>query len=115
MLVDWIGATRLGESIALIPEAYAAWFPPEVLHKQAATPATDLYLAAKSLIYAAGGDPSHGRWPDSVPRELRRFVDPCLYAASHNRPQDAWQLHDEFDVLLCRLFGPPQYHPLVIE
>jgi len=115
MLVDWIGAVRIGERISFIPEAYADWYPREVLAKQPATPATDLYLAAKCLTYAAGGDPLNGHWPASVPLEMQQFVDTCFYPAPHKRPQDAWQLHDEFDALLCRLFGPPQYHPLVIE
>ncbi len=115
MLLDWISAGRIGERIAMVPEVYAAWYPPEVLQNKPATPGTDLYLAAICVIYAAGGDPIERRWPDCVPRELRQFVDTCLYATPHRRPQNAWQLHDEFDLLLCRLLGPPKYHPLVIE
>jgi hypothetical protein len=114
-LVDWIGAVQLGQHLAFVPEAYSAWYPREVLHKKPATAATDLFLAAKSLIYAAGGNPVTDHWPDAVPREMRQFVDTCLSPATRRRPQDAWRLHDEFDALLFRLFGPPKYHPLVIE
>ena len=76
--------------------------------------ATDIFLAAKCLIYVAGGDPVAGRWPDTVPLEMRRFVDTCLFAAPRMRPQNAWDLHEEFDELLVRLFGPPKYHRLVM-
>jgi hypothetical protein len=114
-LVDWIGAVKLGQRLSFIPEAYSEWYPREVLHKKPATAATDLFLAAKSLVYAAGGNPVTGHWPDAVPRQMRQFVDTCLFPAPRRRPQDAWRLHEEFDELLCRLFGPPEYHPLVIE
>ena len=40
---------------------------------------------------------------------MRQFVNTCLYPAPRMRPQDAWQVHEEFDALLLRLFGPPRF------
>jgi hypothetical protein len=114
-LLDWIGAVRIGAGLTFIPAAYRDWYPGEVLRREAVGPATDVFLAAKCLIYASGGDPVAQQWPDTVPAEMRRFVDTCLLASPRMRPQDAWDLHEEFDELLVRLFGPPQYHQLVMS
>ena len=74
---------------------------------QAGTFLTSLGPGVLGALYA-------GRWPDTVPLEMQRFVDTCLFAAPRMRPQDAWDLHEEFDELLVRLFGPPKYHRLVM-
>ena len=49
-------------------------------------------------------------------RQANVFVhrEGFLFAAPRMRPQDAWDLHEEFDELLVRLFGPPEYHRLVM-
>ena len=113
-LLDWIHAVRAGNVLTLIPTAYRDWYPSEVLRREPVGPATDIFLAAKCLIYVAGGDPIAGRWPDTVPLEMQRFVDTCLFAAPRMRPQNAWDLHEDFDELLVRLFGTPKYHRLVM-
>jgi hypothetical protein len=113
-LVDWIQSVKIGRPISVIPTRYRDWYPPEILNREPAVAASDIYLAAKCLIYAAGGDPVGQRWPDSVPIEMRRFVNTCLFSSPHKRPQDAWQLHEEFDELLRQLFGSPKYHPLAM-
>ncbi len=114
-LVDWIHAVRAGQRLSFVPGGFHDWYPPEVLNKEPAVSATDIFLAAKCLIYAAGGDPVAERWPDSVPSAMRQFVNTCLYASPRMRPQNAWQLHEEFDELLRRLFGSPKYHRLVMN
>jgi hypothetical protein len=113
-LLDWIHAVPIGGTLDFVPAAYRDWYPPEALDREAAGPATDIYLAAKCLIYLAGGDPVAERWPESVPESMRRFIATCLYPAPRMRPQDAWKLHEEFDELLERLFGAPKYHRLVM-
>ncbi len=114
-LLDWIHAVPAPSVLAFIPTAYRDWYPAEVLRREPASPATDIFLAAKCLIYAAGGDPAAGRWPEAVPVEMQRFIDTCLFAAPRMRPHDAWKLHEEFDGLLGQLFGPPKYHRLVMS
>jgi hypothetical protein len=114
-LVDWIHAVKVGQRLSFVPGLFHDWYPLEVLNKEPVTPATDIFLAAKCLLYAAGGDPLAERWPDSVPSTMRQFVNTCLYASPRMRPQNAWHLHEEFDELLRRLFGPPTYHRLVMN
>jgi hypothetical protein len=108
-LVGWGQSVPSGERIRAVPSRYRDWYPPEVLAKQPASPATDLFLAARCLIYLAGGDPVADRMPDAVPAPVRRFLTTCLLARAAMRPNDAWALRDELGELLRRLYGPPEF------
>ncbi len=111
-LVDWIHAQRRGLVVDLVPDRFKAWYPGECRRKLGAVPATDIYLAAKSLVYLSGGDPIQGTFPATVPDRLQRFWTGCLLESPAMRPQDAWKLYDEFSELLEDLYGPPRYYPL---
>jgi len=75
----------------------------------------DIYLAAKSLVYLSGGNPLCNTIPERIPADIRRFVRGCLLESPDMRPQDAWELHDEFSRLLEEVYGPPRYHRLVMS
>lgn len=111
-LVGWGQSVRAGEVIALLPSRYRDWYPGEIVKHQPVSPATDLFLAARCVIYLAGGDPVHNQMPDTVPAPLRMFVRSCLLEGAAMRPHDAWSVMEEFDDLLRRLYGPPQFHTL---
>jgi len=109
-LVDWcyasIATDSVYPSIVAVPSGYKDWYPEEVLSKQAPSPATDLYLAAKTMIFLFGGDPLTGNMPNVVPFQLRAFFRGCLQLKQTARPQNAWLLLQEFDELLERIGGP---------
>jgi hypothetical protein len=113
-LVGWGQSAPAGQPLAAVSTRYRDWYPPEVWKKQPATPATDLFLAARCLVYLAGGDPVADRMPDAVPVLMQRFVRTCLLHGVRMRPDDAWKLHDEFDELLRGLYGPPKFHSLIM-
>jgi hypothetical protein len=115
VLVDWIHARPLGQPLIIVPERFKPWYPPECHRREPASEATDLCLAARSLIYLAGGDPLAGVLPPHVPTAMAEFFGRCLHDLPHGRPQDAWRLRDEFVELLARLFGPPQFHVLAMH
>ena len=77
-------------------------------------PPTDLFLAARCLIYLAGGDPVRDRMPDTVPVPMQRFLQSCLLEGTRMRPDDAWALMEDFDELLHALYGPPKFHELTL-
>lgn len=113
VLVDWCYASvRVdGEDYAplkAIVSEYREWYPSEVMAKQRPTPATDIYLAARTLIDLMGGNPVTSTLPDSVPRQLRAFFRGCLSLSPAARPQSAWLLLQEFDELL-ETMGAPYY------
>jgi hypothetical protein len=114
-LLDWIHAVRIGSPLGFIPTAFRDWYPCEVFERAPVTTAMDIFLAARCLNYLAGGDPAGQRWPDTIPGEMQRFLGTCLFPSPRMRPQNAWDLHEEFDELLTRLFGSPTYHQLVMS
>jgi hypothetical protein len=102
----------MGQRITKLSLRYRDWYPPEVLAQQPASAATDLFLAARCMVYLAGGDPLSNRMPEAVLTPMHRFFDACVLESVRMRPDDAWGLLEDFDDLLWRLYGPPKFHPL---
>ncbi len=113
-LVGWGHSARLGERLQTISTRHRAWYPSEVLGKQPTSVGTDLFLTARCLVYLAGGDPLRDALPASVPAAMQRFLHGCLLPRASMRPDDAWDLLDEFDELLHDLYGPPKFHHLTM-
>ena len=110
LLVGWIHAERPGRPLRIVPGAFADWYP----GRAPATPAGDVDLAARSMIWLAGGDPVRGAIPKAVPAGLRRFLRGCLREAGGAAGVDAWRLHDELDAVLADVYGPPRFVPLIL-
>jgi serine/threonine protein kinase len=108
-LIDWMGASKEGRA-TVISAPFAEWYPPEVSEQKRLLPATDIYLAAKCAIYLLGGDPIAESFPETVPALMAAFIKTCLFRIPDRRPQDAWELHAEFDETVVRpLFGAPKF------
>lgn len=111
ILVDWCYSVPPGEPIRAVSPPYRAWYPPEVVARQPATPATDLYLAAQCLLRLLGGDPATGAIPAHVPRPIEAWLRGCLLPAPARRASDAWELFDQLRTIGRRLYGPPKFRP----
>lgn len=111
-LLDWIHAVKGPEPISVISKAYAEWYPPEVTAKKQAGPATDIYLAAKCMVYLAGGDPLTNKIPDVIPHPIIRFLESCLLRGFTMRPNNAWDLLDDFTATLKDVYGRTKFHVL---
>ncbi len=111
LLVDWCYSVPSGEVIKAVSPAHRSDLPPEVLAKAPASAATDLYMAAGVMTRLLGGDPTHGEFPTTVPKAIQAFLQSCLIMAPHRRPNNAWELFDDFDTILQRLYGPPNFRP----
>jgi serine/threonine protein kinase len=113
-LVGWGRSVAVGQRIRTVPPRYQDWYPPEVQQQRPASPATDLFLAARCLVYLAGGDPVTNWMPEAVPPPMQRFLKTCLLESASMRPDDAWALILDFDELLHALYGPPKFHELTL-
>jgi hypothetical protein len=113
-LVGWGQSVRGGQFIGAVPPRYRDWYPAEVQHHKAASPDSDLFLAARCLIYLAGGDPVTNWMPEAVPPPMQRFLKTCLLESAAMRPEDAWAVMEDFDKLLHGLYGPPRFHELTM-
>ncbi len=111
-LIDWIHAERPSRALSLVPAKFTQWYPPECVAKQPVTPSIDIFLAARSMIWLAGGDPVSSEIPDHLPEKMRLFLSGCLLESPTMRCHDAWQLHEEFTELLEGVYGAPAYHRL---
>jgi len=111
-LVGWGHSVPTGRRLGIVPIRYCDWYPVEVRRHRPVGPSTDLFLAARCVVYLAGGDPLTDRMPDAVPPPMRRFFRTCLLESPAMRPDDAWALMDDFDKLLRALYGPPKFHQL---
>ena len=112
LLVDWCFAVKPDHAACAMSNAYRSWYPPEVIARKKLTPATDLYMAARCMTYALGGD--NGDIPRHVPERFRRVLAPCLLGNPAYRSQDAWELYNELDVAARVVYGNAQYEPLVM-
>jgi len=111
VLIDWCysvpaPAGRLGGApagrLGAVPGRYRAWYPPEVLARQAAGPDLDIWLATRCMTELIG---------TALPDPLASFAAGCTLASPRRRPDDAWRLLAEFDDLLERLYGPRRFRP----
>jgi hypothetical protein len=92
-----------GGRVLAVAARYKDWYPPEVPARRPAGPPTDIFLATRTMAWLMG---------EHIPRALRAFVDGCTLAAPAMRPADAWELLEELDDLIERLWGPRRFRPL---
>jgi serine/threonine protein kinase len=105
VLIDWCYSAEAGtKPVAIIPR-YRDWYPDEVLEKQPSTPATDIFIAAKSMVRVLGGDPVLGKLRDPIPRAIRAHFRACVIPQASMRPSDTISALRSFDDLIERLWG----------
>lgn len=109
MLIDWCYSVKSGNKIKAISRPNEVYYPPEVFAKRAATPATDIYMAAACMVALLGGNPENGHLPESIPKPIRALLRTCLIHSPHRRAQDAWELFEAFGQILRRLYGTPKF------
>jgi hypothetical protein len=115
MLIDWCYSVAIGQPLRAICPPYAADYPPEVAARQPATPATDIYLAARCMVRLLGGAGDTGTLPAAVPAPLRALLNACLIPAPHRRPSDAWQVFEDLQHILRERYGPPAFRPFPLS
>jgi len=114
-IVDWSyavsNASLKNSRVGAMSRTFRPFYAPEILDRQPPTPATDIYMAAKCAVALIGGDVTTLVMPDAVPPEVQGFLRRCIREQPGLRPQNAWDLHDEFAHLLQSLVGPPTFRP----
>jgi hypothetical protein len=106
VLADWCYAsTKPGELMAAVPAGYVGWYPAELSSRRAPGPDLDIWLVARCMTDLMG---------ELAPPPLASFARGCQVANPGRRPDDAWQLLSELDVVLERLYGPRRFRPFVM-
>jgi serine/threonine protein kinase len=110
-LVDWCYAVRpnrVNQLSAWCP-AYRDFYPPEVLARTFVGPNTDMYMAAKCLLYLAGGDVKTNTFPSEIPFRIVSHLSEFLRLDISTRP-DPQSYHGKFHNVLEEVYGAPSFH-----
>lgn len=117
VLVDWCYAVldwraqAGGPHLEAVIRASRRWYPPEVFRREPATPALDLYLAARTLVALAGGDALRGELPAHYPREMADLLRGCLHEDPTARFDDAFVMVERWCEMRLRVDGPLRFRP----
>lgn len=103
ILVGWCSAVSINDA-EFVPIVSKEWleaniYPEEVLRKWKAGAGTNVFMAAKSLIWAA----------NKIPHRFGRLFGWCTAGSPTQRPHDAWDLQDMWRGLAEQEYGPAKY------
>lgn len=107
VLVGWSGAVKAGQKVPVMSARAADWYAPEVPGKLPATPAADVYGAAR-LALGLVGDRSR------MPAKMAALLDACLIRNPRARHGDAIEVYRRLDAVLRAEYGPPKFRRLEI-
>ena len=114
LLIDWTQSVQDGKNpIRAIEEEYADYYPKEVFDKKVPTAATDIYMAAMTIIKILGGDVKNKKVPDVVQKDLRLILQACTL--NNSRLDSALEIHEEFNTAIRKLFGPAKFREFVVS
>lgn len=115
--LDFSYAVKPSERVRALSAPWRAFYAPEITSKQPVSPSTDIYMAARSIVYVLGG--ASGAVPTPRPddptktraaEQFAAFLRTCLDRRGAG-PGDAWQVRHALGEMLARLYGPPKFHP----
>ena len=107
VLVDWVCSVDFPSKwhIPLVSKKWRAHYPPEVFKKDAYC-ATDIYMAAAAMWYAASRAAGKG---DTIPKRFRGLFEWCTAESPAARPESVFQLHDRWREVALTEYGKPQF------
>lgn len=111
-VIDWayaIDYTKTHKLSAWVPD-YKDFYPDEVLNKKSIEPSSDLYMAAKTMLYLCGGNVAANKFPSRIPAQLARCICKCLESNPRRRPQTAGEHYDELKDVAVSVYGKPKFH-----
>ena len=118
LLIGWsaaiLDAPAAQEHIQIISKTYKDCYPPEVFAKSVPTPALDLYMAARAMLYALNGGRLEESFPSSLPKSLAGFLKASLIKHPAHRMRDALGARKDLEDILASLYGSPSYQRLVV-
>jgi hypothetical protein len=116
LLVDWCSSVQqpglTGRHIPAIDAEYAAWYPSSVLAKVPPTPAVDLEMGLRCMVYLLGGDPLTAALPPRVPTPIQTYLQAALRSSPVE--SDAGQLYRDFADLLAAHWGRRRFTPFAM-
>lgn len=109
LLIDWCGSCAVGETLKFMVPQYQDFYAPEVWLNKPVGVCTDIYMAAKLMIYITGGNPVKNQFPNHLPKQIIDFLRGCLIHTPSRRPQSAAQVLTDFTDVLKDVYGPAKW------
>lgn len=112
-VVGWSVAVRPGQKLPGISAAYEAHYPTEALDGRV-NAQTDIATAARTLLAVAGGDPTNGRAPSSLPEPIAKLlVAHARYPGNSvsGLCATAADFYRAFGATTESVYGKRRYHP----
>jgi serine/threonine protein kinase len=113
-LIDWSYAVGRNTTIRAYSASWKDYYAPEIFAKRFPEPSTDIFMAAKVAIALLGGNVQTNEIPEKVPAEVADLLHSCVGNLPSSRPQNSWDLHDQFEALMAKLVGKPAYRVLPV-
>jgi len=124
-LVDWCyavcdWAVADGPHLPAVPRSARSRFPAEVFAREPASPRLDLYVAAGTLLEAAGVDLWNYRRADPggaeppIAEGMVELLRGCRLPRPADRFGDAFTVYERWRDAQLRAYGPRRYHPFTM-
>lgn len=108
-LIGWGHSVEVGKRISVLSSPWKDLYAPEVLLKQPATPAVDVFMLARSLIYVMGPD-----WKRTTPFGMQTFLESMCILNPARRARDVTELYEHWRVLQKKIYET-RFVPLELE
>lgn len=114
MLVGYSAAGQAGEKVRVISDRFAS-IHPKLSSRSKLTRQVDLVMSARVITAILGGDPETGSLPSAVPGRLAGYIREFALADPFGSMNaDAWSIREELGGMAEKLFGPPQFIPIIM-
>ncbi len=113
VLIDFCYAVKPNLQAKAVNPKWQSFYPQEVTDKSKLNSSTDIYMSAMCIIYILGGNPETKEIPKNIPIAIQGLLRYCLLSKT-KRPQDAFELHSEFNGILKQIYGEPKFHPFTM-
>jgi hypothetical protein len=104
-------ASVINSPVIYLPPGRDGWMPVIPDAGALLSPGFDLYLASQCMRFVLGGDPPDRNALSGIPPAINSFLRGCCLPDIRACPQDAWQVLQEFDQLIEKMWGERQFHP----
>ncbi len=102
LLIDWCGAVENGQTVGFQVSKYQEFYAPEIWLKQKVSFGTDVYMAAKLMVYILGNN-------TNIPNSINNFINSLLIKTPSLRPNNAFDILEDFDDTLKDVYGKPKW------
>ncbi len=115
-LVGFSHAGRKGQSIEAAVGQDAMYYPDTTQMERKLSNQLDILMSARCIIALLGGNPSDGSIPEIVPEMLAKTIRRIAMARPDDVDcQNAWTIREELEHIANKVFGPPQFIPIIMH